>query len=47
VASIAFGAAWTVAGLDTAILGCLIALAAAIAVATVVFTRMRGVPAHA
>jgi MFS family permease len=47
VASLAFGALWTFAGLQTAVLTCGIALAAAIAASGLLLVRMREAPAHA
>lgn len=45
--SLAFGALWTFAGLQTAVLACGVALAAAIAASGLLLVRMRETPAHA
>lgn len=47
IASLAFGALWTFAGLQTAVLTCGIALAAAIAASGLLLSRMPEAPAHA
>ncbi|MGZ8414906.1 MAG: MFS transporter [Gemmatirosa sp.] len=47
VASVAFGALWTWAGLETAVIACGIALAAAILVTAAVLVATREQPAHA
>ena len=47
VASVAFGALWTWAGLETAVVACGIALAAAILVTAAVLVRTREQPTHA
>jgi MFS family permease len=46
-ASVAFGALWTFAGLQTAVLTCGIALTVAIAASGLVLLRLRGAPARA
>jgi MFS family permease len=47
LASVGFGALWTFAGLQTAVLTCAIALVAAILVTAVVLVRTREAPAYA